>query len=151
MGSEVAVSDAHPAPMLLGSIDPSSEMEIIAAALRTKDGDFLTWDNFATTLINEYNARSSFFSKGSKYMKRKGRKSGKRLTGLTIPGNSSDDLQNDDSTIRTLRAAVENLKGSNVNTDKNDREFCGKRGRSKEKGFLNPDNPANKLSPKMRE
>ena len=42
MGKNAAIPETHKAPMLLASIDPASEMEVIAAALRTKDADDLS-------------------------------------------------------------------------------------------------------------
>lgn len=52
MGRDVAIPDSHKAPMLLASINPSSEMESIAAALRTKNANELTWEYVTTTMID---------------------------------------------------------------------------------------------------
>ena len=57
VGKKIGILEPHKAPMLLASIDPSSTMEPIAAALRTEDADDLIWDYVATTLIDEYNAK----------------------------------------------------------------------------------------------
>lgn len=59
MGKEVAILEPQKAPMLLASINPSSNMEPIAAALRTKNEDELTWEYVTTTLIDEHDARKN--------------------------------------------------------------------------------------------
>lgn len=53
MGKDSAIPESHKAPMLLASIDPSSPLEVTAAALRTKDASELTWDYVTVTLIDE--------------------------------------------------------------------------------------------------
>lgn len=57
MGKDIAIQEEHKAAMLLASVDPSSKLEPIAAALRTKDAAELTWEYVDETLIDEYNAR----------------------------------------------------------------------------------------------
>lgn len=39
MGKFVPISDSHKTPTILAFKDPDSELELIAAALRTKDAD----------------------------------------------------------------------------------------------------------------
>ena len=74
MGKAIAIPEAHKAPMLLASVDPLSNMESIAAALRTKDASDLTWEYVTTTLIDEYNAKQKTDSKGNKHRGRKNRR-----------------------------------------------------------------------------
>lgn len=62
MGKDSAIPQAHKAPILLASIDPSCHLESSAAALRTKDSTDLTWDYVATTLMDHYNAKDSLES-----------------------------------------------------------------------------------------
>lgn len=53
--SRSAIPEPHQALISLDSIDSSSSMETVAAPLRTKDAELLTWDVFATMLTDEYN------------------------------------------------------------------------------------------------
>lgn len=153
MGKSVAVPDAHKAPMLLASIDPTSDMEPIAAALRTKDADDLTWDYVSTTLIDESNARHTADTKRSRSNKRKTKKKGKRNARHATAdedGSSSDESGDIHMATRALAMALGNLKGGNSN-EKKDCDFCNRRGHTEANCFLNPDNPNNKLTPKMKE
>ena len=59
MGKDSAIPESHKAPMLLASIYQTCTLESTAAALRTKDASELSWDYVATTLIDEYNAKST--------------------------------------------------------------------------------------------
>jgi len=154
MGKTVAVPDAHRAPMLLASIDPTSELEPIAAALRTKDADDLTWDYVATTLIDEYNARHKAGNKPRKSDKRKRKNKGKQNSvDVNDDGDrsSSDESDNIQMAARALAAALDNLKGGSRNGNSDTCDFCERRGHTASNCFLNPDNPNNKLSPKMKE
>lgn len=99
MGKAVAVPESHRVPTLLASMDQTSEMEPIAAALRTKDADDLTWDYVSTTLIDEYNANRKTTTRSGKRLKRKrNRRAPARHTNRTPEDNesSSDDSTNFD-------------------------------------------------------
>lgn len=154
MGNKVAVPEVHKAPMLLASIDPKSAMEPIAAALRTKDADDLTWEYVATTLIDEYNSRFKTGIKSSKYGNGKGKGKWKRRTVEVDSdggGGSSDESTNIQIATRALVTALDNLKAENKNDQFGKCEFCNRRGHTEPTCFLNPDNPNNRLPPRMRE
>lgn len=59
MSKEAATPESHKVPTLLSLVDPIVFLESSAAALCTKAPFELSWDNVATTLIDEYNARES--------------------------------------------------------------------------------------------
>lgn len=155
MGKEVAIPETHKAPMLLASIDPSSDMEPIAAALRTKNADELTWEYVATTLIDEHNSRQSSCLKADKGAKRKKnrKQTSRRRDFKTDDGNSTGDESVDiDAAAKVLAAAMndrvseDRKRSSSAHCD-----FCNRRGHVESSCFLNPDNPNNRLTPKMRE
>lgn len=58
MGKDSAIPDSHKAPMLFACNDQTCAAESTAAGVRTKGASEVTWDCDATTLINEYNAKS---------------------------------------------------------------------------------------------
>ena len=154
MGKSVAIPDAHKAPMLLASIDPTSEMESIAAALRTKDAEELTWEFVSTTLIDEFRARRRPFSKSTMSGKRKKKNKDKR----NVPyfNNHDDESSSDEASsiqiaTRALAAALGNMKAGNRNPSSEVCDFCERRGHNASNCFLNPDNPNNKLSGQMKE
>ncbi len=74
IGSESAIRQSHKVPMLLASIDPICDLELTAAALRTKDGADLTWEDVTTALIDEYNARRKICQDSRQYRYRKGKR-----------------------------------------------------------------------------
>ena len=161
MGEDAAIPESHKAPMLLASIDPSCALESTAAALRTKDIDDLKWDYVATTLIDEYNARqtsSSNSGKGNKNRnrKRRNRKSGGPTNNTQRDNSDSDDDSDIESTVRVLAAALKSFKSDRSGTNGNEKsgyhcDFCDKSGHTQDRCFLNPDNPNNKLPPKVRQ
>ena len=74
MGKDSAIPESHKAPMLLASINQTCTLESTAAALRTEDASELTWDNVATMLIDEHNAKSTTGnSSGSRNRRKKSR------------------------------------------------------------------------------
>lgn len=157
MGKEIAIPESHKAPMLLASIDPTSNMEPIAAALRTKDADDLTWDYVATTLIDEYNARSTSKNPqkhGKQNGRKRSKKNGKRNPRMSEYGDdasSAEEETNVDQVVRTLAAALDILRGTKSGTKTEKCEFCGKNGHSLDNCFLNPENPDNRLTQKMKD
>lgn len=155
MEKGVVISNTHKAPMLLSSIEPFSMMEPIAAALRTKDSDDLTWEFVSTTIIDEYNAKHNTNPIGNKSGKRK--KNRKRhgyqsARHHDYDKSSSDESYNIDTAARTLAAALQGQKlgGKGANSDVKC-EFCHCRGHTEDDCYVNPDNPNNKLSPRMKE
>lgn len=154
MGKNVAVPESHKAPMLLASIDPNSEMEAIAAALRTKDADDLTWDYVATTLIDEYNARHKTKTKSNKSNKRRNKHKGKKSTPETTADDeesSSEENTDIQMATRALAAALGSLSGTNGNGTPPVCDFCNRPGHNESRCYLNPDNPNNRLTSKMKE
>lgn len=155
MGKDVSIANTHKAPMLLASIDPFSSMEPIAAALRTKDTDDLSWEFVSTTLIDEYNAKHGSNASGLKSGKRKRyRKRQGKQNILSNDGqmSSSDESVDIDSVSRALAAAIQDQKcGPKSGIKELKCEFCHRRGHTEDNCYLNPDNPNNKLSPKMKE
>lgn len=160
MGKDAAIPESHKAPMLLASIDPQGPLESTAAALRTKDVSDLTWDYVATTLIDEYNARnispSSRTAKGNKNRtkRRKSSKGGSASSTRTEHHQDDSDSEESDieSTARAFSAALKSFKSDR--SDKINRhhcEFCDKDGHTEERCYLNPENPDNKLPPKVRQ
>lgn len=155
MGKDAAIPESHKAPMLLASIDPNCTLESTAAALRTKEASELTWDYVATTLIDEYNARlvsSDTINTSSAKSKKKKRKS--KITSSMSASTQQDD--HDDSTDseieKTVQAFSAALKSSmsHKTSDTSKCEFCGRKGHTEDRCFLNPENPNNKLTPKMK-
>lgn len=128
-------------------------MEPIAAALRTKDADELTWDYVATTLIYEYNYRRKSVVKTNEYGKRRNKLKGER-NNSDVNGDDNEKISEDSTNIgmatRALAMALGDLKIGNRNVHSNVCEFCSRRGYIKINCFLNPDNPNNKLPPKMK-
>lgn len=158
MGKDAAIPETHKAPMLLASIDQSCSLESTAAAIRTKNCDDLTWDYVATTLIDEFNAKVSLGSgcgaigkgRDRRRKKKKGISSAKPK--LSDDGDDSEDNSDLESTVRAFTVA---LKSANyVRTDGSRThhcEFCDKDGHTEDRCYLNPDNPNNKLPPKVRQ
>ena len=156
MGKDIAIQEAHKAPMLLASIDPSSDLEPTAAALRTKDASDLTWEYVATTLIDEYNARqksTTSMHRGVKKRNKRKFKTRKPLQKRTDDGESCSDASIDiETAAKTLAAAVQGHSTFNKNGRSNIIcDFCERRGHTEDKCFLNPDNPENKLSSRMKD
>lgn len=156
MGKAVAVPEAHKAAMLLASIDPTSDLEAIAVALRTMDVAELTWEYVTTTLIDEYNARNMAVSRSNKGRKKRNKRKGKtvptHLVGLDEVEGSSEESFLIQAAVRALVTAMQNGRGGV--RDGGNRltcEFCGKHGHRMPDCFMNPDNPGNKLTPKMKE
>lgn len=59
MGKDSSIPDTHKAPTLHASIDPFCSLETTAAALLTKDTEYLTWDYVFSILVDEYDAKQS--------------------------------------------------------------------------------------------
>ena len=94
-------------PMLLASIDQNCSLESTAAAIRTKDASELNWDYVATTLIDEYNAKSTTSnSSRSRHRRKKGRRgnTGSQPTKHSRATDHLDSESDTDSTIRALAA-----------------------------------------------
>lgn len=155
MGKDAAIPETHKAPMLLASIDPYCSLESTAAALRTKAVSELTWDYVATTLIDEYNAREMSKPNGSgsssKSKKKKNKSKSSNMSSSMESGHDahSDDDSDIDKTVQAFSAALKSSMGSK-SSDSTKCDFCGRRGHTEERCFLNPDNPNNKLTPKMK-
>lgn len=156
MGKDAAIPETHKAPMLLASIDPNCSLESTAAALRTKEVSELTWDYVATTLIDEYNAREMSKHDGpgssSKSKKKKNKSKSSNISSSMESGYDlhSDDNDSDiDKTVQAFSAALKSSMGSKSSYSTKC-DFCERRGHTEERCFLNPDNPNNKLSSKMK-
>ena len=155
MGKDVAIPDAHKAPMLLASVDPSSDMESISAALRTKDANELTWEYVTTTMIDEYNARHKLKPMSNKKGRRKSRRKLRRhqLASATDDDDSSIDESIDEKRATRVLAAA--LHGTKKRSQKSRSEimceFCTKHGHIESQCYLNPENPNNRLPAKMKE
>lgn len=152
MGKDAAIPETHKAPMLLASIDPSCRLESTAAALRTKDVTELTWDYVATTMIDEYNAKQFVSSESGGKSGRNRRKRNKRgsYTSSRITQNDNDESDNSDieSKVRALTVALKSVKSGNSKIQLHC-NFCDKSGHTEDRCYLNPDNPNNKLPPKV--
>lgn len=142
--------------MLLASIDPNCSIESIAPALRTKEVSELTWDYVSTTLIDQYNARElSTVNNNGSYSKSKKKKNNTKgsymiSTKLVAHDNQSDDNYSEiDKTVQAFSAALRSPTGSK-SSDSLICDFCESRGHTEHKGYLNPDNPKNKLTPKIK-
>ena len=145
MGKKAAIPETHKAPMLLASIDPESEMEVIAAALRTKDADNLSWEYVTTTLIDEFDVKYSNCSKKSKTSKIKdeGRHTGSLL-------ESAYESNHEITHVALARETV--LKEPRRNSFSSVFcEFCAKKGQDASRCYFNSENPKNKLTTKMKE
>ena len=159
MGKDAAIPETHKAPMLLASIDPTCSLEPTAAALRTKSISELTWDYVATTLIDEYNARHASSTRPNKTRNRR-----KNKTKSKNPSTSQtqddpphrDDSDSDGSeietTARAFAAALKAVKtGRNGNSNGLHCDFCDAHGHTEDRCYLNPANPNNRLTPKVRQ
>lgn len=158
MGKDIAIPDTHKAPMLLASIDPHGPLESAAAALRTKNTAELTWDYVATTLIDEYNARhqSSFNSRRPNKNRTKRKQKNKRGSTASLSSkqynyNSDSDYSDTEVSDRALSAAFKSLKLDRASNGKHHCNLCDKDGHTGDRCFLNPENPNNKLPPKVRQ
>lgn len=158
MGKDIAIPEAHKAPMLLASINPSSNMETIAAALRTKESKELTWDFVATSLIDEYNSKykSEFMlSKLNKQNRNRRHKKYGKLNPHRAQNDDDDrteeDLPNVEKVIRTLAATLNDLKAAKRGRKNVVCDFRERDGHNSPNCFLNPCNPSNRLSKKMNE
>ena len=161
MGEEAAIPETHKAPMLLASIDPKCDLESTAAALRTKDVKDLTWDYVATTLIDEYNARNVTSGRSNKTRnRRKNKNKSKNGSGshshadnsVTNNDSDSDDNVEIEQVSRALAAALKGLKSDRGGaSSKYHCDFCDKDGHTEDRCHLNPDNPNNRLPPKVRQ
>jgi len=156
MGKDAAIPETHKAPMLLASIDPNCSLESTAAALRTKEVSELTWDYVATTLIDEYNAREMSKPNGSvSSSKSKKKKKKSKSSNMSSSMESGHDAHSDDNdsdiekTVQAFSAALKSSMGSK-SSDSVKCGFCERRGHTEDRCFLNPDNPNNKLTPKMK-
>lgn len=154
MGKDIAIHEAHKAPMLLASIDPTSELEPIAAALRFKDGADLTWEYVATTLIDEFNSRQGPRTKSGRAERKREIRKNKSATRSDVIqeyGSSSEEFIDVKSTVRTLDAAMKTEKFSTNGANSSEVcEFCNKRGHVERTCFLNPDNPENRIPQKTK-
>ena len=155
MGKDSAIPDSHKAPMLLASIDQACSLESTATALRTKDASELTWNYAATTLIDDYNAKSTTAnSSRSRDRCKKGRRGnpGSQPTKNSKASDHLDSESDTDSTIRALAVALKSVKTDTGGHDKKHQcDFCGKSGHKEDRCYQNPANPDNKLAPKLRE
>ena len=155
MGKDIAVPEAHKAPMLLASIDPDSDMESIAAALRTKDAKELTWEYVTTTMIDEFNSKNKSEGKAKKHGKKKFKhRVPRHQVASTVheDGSSSDGSVDVNKAARAFAAAL-NGNRSRSSSTRSDVicEFCNKNGHTESYCYLNPDNPNNRLSSRMKE
>ena len=155
MGKDVAIPEAHKAPMLLASIEPTCDLEPIAAALRTKDAQDLTWAYVTTTLIDEHNARRKMTSNNKVSRKFRGRTAHKakhaHVNAIKDADSSSDESVDIEAAARTLAAAIQSRSGGKSRQSSVICDFCEKPGHTEPKCFMNPDNPNNKLPSRMKE
>jgi gag-polypeptide of LTR copia-type len=148
MGNDAAIPESHKAPMLLASIPPDSPLEITAAALRTKDIAELTWEYVATTLIDEYEARSMRAQNGDidggscGSRDRRSKKNIKQIHSKRANFDVADDI---DAAAKAFGTAWRSNKTFPADKSKIVCEFCDKSGHSVEKCFFNPDNPTHQL------
>jgi len=162
MGKDAAIPETHKAPMLLASLDPQCSLEATAAALRTKDISELTWDYVATTLIDEYNAKQVSIPPSESGSRNRNRRRNRRKSGSASghgdgSNNNHEYTHADDSsdveiTARALAVALKSIKSERPNKNSSHHcTFCDRSGHTEDRCFMNPDNPNNKLTPKMLE
>ena len=155
MGKDSAIPYSHKAPMLPASIDQTCTLDSTATALRTKDAYELTWDYVATTLIGEYNAKSTTGNSFGSSNRRKKSRKGNSGSKSDKPSSASEHLDSDsdtDYTIRAFAAALKSVKTDTVARERRHRcDFCGKSGHKEDRCYQNPVNSDNKLAPKLRE
>ena len=149
MGKDAAIPESHKAPMLLASIDPNCFLESTAAALRTKESSELTWEYVATTLIDEYNAKRSSGALGSSSSRHRWKSKGRRKKSKAFVSDMKGDSDSSDveSTARALAAALHTANKSRPL----ECDFCNRRGHTKDRCFVNPDNPDNHLPKQLLE
>lgn len=158
MGNDAAIPESHKPTMLLASINPKCSLESTAAALRTKDAKELTWEYVTTTLIDEYNARTlpkfnePHKSRSGRVYKQSSRSAS--LNSNVLPGRvtyRSDAESEEDENLNALTVTNKSFKSFRGGSqDKIMCDFCEKSGHVESKCFLNPNNPKNRLTPKMR-
>lgn len=153
MGKDAAIPESHKAPMLLASIDPDGPLESTAAALRTKEAHELTWEYVATTLIDEYNARSSVGAGSGGTSKNRGRR---KFRGGNRKGEQAGKIDNSDEEIDIEKAihafslAMKSSKGFGLRSNSKPKcNFCGAIGHVKASCYMNPENPNNGLPPEL--
>lgn len=155
MGNSVAIQEYHKELMLFKSIGTISEMEPIAAALRTKDADDRTWEYVSPTLIDEHNNKHEPPTKSGRRFKLKRTRKG--------PNLHDDSITYDEGTIpdesADIQVAALALDAALQGTDIRDKEvkksvtcqFCDKSGHFESSCYLKPDNPYNRFPPKLKE
>ena len=121
----------------------------------------LTWDYVATTLIDEYNARhaaSGNNGRGKKGRNRRKDRSRRQGSGNTPRDtNQHHDSDSDDGSdlgnaARAIAAALRSVKSDRQSTDNGHHcDFCDRPGHTDDRCYLNPENPNNKLPPKVRQ
>lgn len=133
-------------------------MESTAAALRTKDSSELTWEYVATTLIDDYNARqetigtnvNSGAANGRPRRQKYRNKKTESFNDQEMYASNQHESDHDCEIEKTVKAFSAVLKSSIHGKSSVTYDLCGKKGHSKGKYFMNPENPDNKLTPKMR-
>ena len=157
MGKEAAIPESHKAPMLLASIDPSCFLESTAAALRTKETSELSWEYVATTLIDEYNAKTSSGtsteSSGDRLTSKSSKRIRRRNKSKYSSKKSNDSDESDiDPTAKAIAAALQTMgKSGSIKSGNHHCDFCDRPGHTADRCFVNPDNPDNHLPQSLRD
>ena len=147
MGEDVKLPESHKAPLLLASIPDSSFLSSTAAALRTQE--LKTFEATATILIDEYQARApKILFNTHKNRRGKGPRQG-RKSFVDHDSHYESRLENLDNHNLGLLASL--LSQHNKSSNMSPCDFRGKIGHKKERCFYNPENPDNRLPPKVAE
>lgn len=137
--------------MVLDSIDSSCSLEYTSAPLRTEDKSELTWDYFATTLIDEHSTKlpvassSCKKSRSSRWRNRGRAHPGSRKETMSSSGGDSGDSPHLDPTVRAFALTLKSVNSTGTEPNNPHGDLCDKAGH-----FANPETPNNRLPGKVR-